>query len=349
MIIHNYYQSSIYYLDNSQIDTKWLNKNLPANFKVHFSIEKLFSNGYFNLYFSSNLANKRWSVSLLINDKIVIEKIDRHLNYFKLEFKDINLEYSKIKNINLIFYDSNEIIQGQMILRFDTFKKAQKNFKVLNDQAIVKVPQIYEFILLSNKIESIKSFFNIKIRLNELSNNKGISKLGEFILYSDLENNEGEEVFYPILEEAQLELSQFLNKPLRLLVNKTPGKENFYDLIFNHDILVLDEKIELSNSDNSRKELILPPLFSGVLDETISLSFDDFKLNFVKEFKLSVNENFNLRKIRKLKITEIPFYQSFNAKLVLDLSKIFDLSLQSKINNFASMVIYATKKDEMNP
>ncbi|VEU76132.1 MHO_1580 family protein [Mycoplasmopsis columboralis] len=365
--VHNEYNidKDVEIINNQQVNTRWDSINLPKEFFVHFSIDKLLNNGYFDIDFASNLTNFKHlnlSVSLIVNGTYVLENLKEHLDNFKLKFEDLNLEYKKLKSIVVIFKNNNEDA-GIFYVDFGDFNLIEQNIIVKSNTAKAKIVSEYNFLLFEKAHKTSFNYLNVLVNLNELSNQKRTNSVGTIEVFYNPNLSPNLKIKHrkkspPLLEKAFVEFDHFFNKELNLKPTQINSNiynwefnNNFiqtYNLPFHYNTLTSDYNWNFNNSIEAKKGILLPRYFSGELQTQLGLEFKDFKLIFSKTFFINKNISAPRTQNKSLFITEIPFdSENTNREiLVINLEKFFNLVLSRKITNINELLAYSKPEDE---
>ncbi|UUD36449.1 hypothetical protein NPA08_01265 [Mycoplasmopsis citelli] len=360
---YNISEESSYILENQQIRCRWDSKELPKNFSAHFNVDKIMSNGYFDINFASNLVNDRknhYSFSVLINNKVIVDNFKENLNSFNLGFENINLEYSKIKSIVLVFKNNKKDI-GTFYIDFSDFDNIEQNIVMKNIYSNAKVISEYNFTLSEDNYKVSKNYLNINFEINDLSNTQRTENLGNLKVFYYPENNfifhkKRKNKSTPQLEGVTISFDKFISKKL----NIKPQSQNFnssnwdnkkhfsteYKLPFHYNTLTSDNSFSISNFANSKSGIILPRYFSGNFESEISVKFKEFKLNFLRNIVVNKNSRALPKSKKILKIIEIEYKENQKNSFEISIEKIIDFNLKGKITDITSLLIYAKRKDE---
>ncbi|UUM19655.1 MULTISPECIES: MHO_1580 family protein [unclassified Mycoplasma] len=360
---HKLSDESTYILDNQRVQCKWISTDLPADFIAYFNIDKIMSNGFFDLNFASNLENddkNQYSVSILINNKVIVDHFNYNLKNFNLGFEDINLTYSKIKNIVIVFKKNQKDI-GVFYIDFSDFDNIEQNIVMKNIYSNAKIVSEYNFVLSKDNYKIYRNYLNVNFQINDLSNQKRINNLGNLKIFYNPQFNriftkKRKDKSAPQIEGVTVAFDKFISgklniayKNLNLNSSNWDSKKdiwNTYELPFHYNTFNTDNNVSISNFSNSQRGIILPKYFSGNFSSEISIKFKEFKLNFVRNIVLNKNSQFSQKSKRFLKIIEIKYFEDTQNSFQIAIDKVIDFNLKQKITDITSLLIYSKRKDE---
>ncbi|WP_025755688.1 MHO_1580 family protein [Mycoplasmopsis cricetuli] len=350
-------------INNINILGRWKNKSLFKKFYCLFNIDRILSNGFFDINLKTNYflnkTLKQKSLSLIINEKIILDHIEIKKESFNLDFRNLDLEFKKIKQIILIFHHKSEDI-GQFNLNFNSFINIEKNISFQAKSKLIKIPSEINFLIYENSFKRYDNYLNIECIVEELNIFKHTTHLATIKMFYDslhekISSKQKQEKSFPVLKSSTFNIPKLLNKTINLnienqtMFNDLDPKNNelfYFNLFTNINTISTNSTIELSESISSESGIKLPSLFSGELQQVITLVFDEYKINFIKNSYLQLNQSFVVKNIPKLKIYEISF-EKVLGNYSIELEKLINFLITKEINSFEFLLEKSKKiKDD---